>query len=252
MVNIGDTFGKLTVLDNTKVKIKNSYYYKVQCSCGKEYLVQCMSLVHDKTTQCKSCAVLNKRTLINVGDSYNNWTVIESNIVINKQLRHRVRCSCGNERLITSSQLTSNNKYIQCKKCNDGKLLNGFRTGFLVKIQRNAILRNKEFSSDLTPEYLYNLLESQNFKCALSGEELLPLDGSLDHKQQDMNISLDRIDASKGYIIDNVQWVTKQINWAKNTLNNEDFVALCSKVVNYVNQQPSTPLKKCEGSETNS
>ena len=27
MVNIGDVFGKLIVLDNTKVKIKNSYYY---------------------------------------------------------------------------------------------------------------------------------------------------------------------------------------------------------------------------------
>lgn len=252
MVNIGDVFGKLIVLDNTKVKLKNSYYYKVRCSCGKEYLVQCMSLVHNKTTQCKSCAVLNKRTLINKGDSYNSWTVIEPNILIDKQLRHRVRCSCGNERLITSSQLTSNNKYIQCKKCNDGKLLSGFRTGFLAKIQRSAILRNKEFSIDLTPEYLYSILESQNFKCALSGEELLPLDGSLDHRQQDINISLDRIDSSKGYIINNVQWVTKQINWAKNTLTNEEFISLCSKVVNHANQQPSIPLKKYEGSETNS
>lgn len=30
MVNIGDKFGKLTVIENSRTRIKNSYYYKVR------------------------------------------------------------------------------------------------------------------------------------------------------------------------------------------------------------------------------
>ena len=44
------------------------------------------------------------------------------------------------------------------------------------------------------------------------------------------NASLDRIDNSKGYIKGNVQWVTKDINMCKRTLNNESFIVLCKKV----------------------
>lgn len=30
-----------------------------------------------------------------------------------------------------------------------------------------------------------------------------------------------------------------------------ELYEFCNKVLNYANQQPSTPLTKCEGSETN-
>lgn len=66
-------------------------------------------------------------------------------------------------------------------------------------------------------------------------------------------MSLDRIDSSRGYEVGNVQWVTKYVNWAKNDLSQEDFINLCIAVANkHANQQPSQPLTKLEGSETNS
>ena len=33
--------------------------------------------------------------------------------------------------------------------------------------------------------------------------------------------------------------VTKQINWSKSTLNNQEFLKLCKQVINHANQQPS-------------
>lgn len=252
MIKIGDKFGDLEVLDNKKVKIKQSYYIKVKCKCGKEYLVQISSLTNNKVTKCKSCYNIDKRLKVNIGEKYGEWTVLEYPIIIKRQIRCKVKCSCGNIRIITSSQLVRSDKYNQCKKCANGKLLNNFRSGFLSKIKRNAINRGISFSDKLTSEYLYNLLKSQNFKCALTGDNLLPNDNSLDHKQEELNLSLDRIDSSVGYEIGNVQWVTKQINWSKSTLNNQEFLNLCQKVINHANQQPSTPLTKREGSETNS
>ena len=64
--------------------------------------------------------------------------------------------------------------------------------------------------------------------------------------------SLDRIDSSKGYIEGNVQWVTYQANVSKHTMTMEELYEFCRKVLNHANQQPSQPLTKLEGSETNS
>lgn len=237
-MNIGDKIGKLEIIDNNKIKINNSYYYKVKCECGKEYNVQYSSIKNRKTIQCKECYNKSKRLQVNIGDIYKDWKVLEIPKLINSQLRCKVQCTCGNIRFITTSQLLSN-KYKRCKRCNDSELLNGFRIGFLRKIERNAYNRNIEYSSLLTSQFLYKLLEKQNFKCALTGEDLLNEDLNLDKPQEELNLSLDRIDSNIGYLSNNVQWVTKQVNWSKNTLNNEEFLNLCKKVINYANQQLS-------------
>lgn len=60
------------------------------------------------------------------------------------------------------------------------------------------------------------------------------------------------IDSTKGYIEGNVQWVTTQANRCKHILSMSELYEFAQKVLNHANQQPSTPLTKCEGSETNS
>lgn len=191
MVNIGDKFGKLTVIENSRTRIKNSYYYKV-------------------------------------------------------------RCECGNERWMPASQIMDSTEYQSCRRCANGKTVSNFRESFINRLRGNAILRNKEFAEDVTPEYLYDLLELQDFKCALTGDNLLPEDGSLDHVRKDLPLSLDRIDSSKGYIRGNLQWVTKRVNWMKGDMSTEELFEMCNKILNHANQQPSQPLTKLEGSETNS
>lgn len=49
------------------------------------------------------------------------------------------------------------------------------------------------------------------------------------HKQ---TASLDRIDNTKGYTEDNVQWVHKIINKMKSDLTQEDFIMWCKRINN--------------------
>lgn len=49
----------------------------------------------------------------------------------------------------------------------------------------------------------------------------------------------------------NVQWVTYQANLSKHVMTMEQLYEFCRKVLNHANQQPSQPLTKLEGSETN-
>ena len=63
--------------------------------------------------------------------------------------------------------------------------------------------------------------------CALSGEEL-----SFGVGRMRGTASLDRIDSSKGYVKGNVQWVHKDVNFMKRTLNQQTFVNWCKKITN--------------------
>lgn len=109
-----------------------------------------------------------------------------------------------------------------------------------TKLQRSAEKRNIEFLVSL--EYLSNLYESQNHICAITGRHINSIGEA----------SLDRIDSSKGYIEGNVQWTTYQANVSKHTMTMEELYQFCKDVLNHANQQPSQPLTKLEGSETNS
>ena len=89
---------------------------------------------------------------------------------------------------------------------------------------------------NLTIEHLDNLYDFQQQRCALSGAAL-----TLDHGQNNGvdngNASLDRIDSDVGYVVGNVQFVTKDINMGKQKLSNADFVEMCRQVALFNEQQ---------------
>lgn len=91
----------------------------------------------------------------------------------------------------------------------------------------HARRRNKEFK--ITIEEGWELFEKQAGKCALSGQpiEFGPASNNWRHVT---TASLDRIDNTKGYHLDNVWWVHKDLNKMKNTFTVEEFVMNCRRV----------------------
>lgn len=83
--------------------------------------------------------------------------------------------------------------------------------------------RNRNIIFDINIEYLDSLIIKQNFKCALTGLNIVSGYGQ-------KTASLDRIDSKKGYIQDNVQWVHKNINWMKRAFSQEEFINYCRLV----------------------
>jgi hypothetical protein len=96
-------------------------------------------------------------------------------------------------------------------------------------LYNTAKYRNIQF--DISLEYAWNLYEKQNKRCKLSN---LPIEfGTKNNKIQNFNASLDRIDNSKGYVEDNIQWIVKEINYMKNKLIENKFIYLCKKIASY-------------------
>lgn len=81
--------------------------------------------------------------------------------------------------------------------------------------------RRRKLEFNLSKEFMTNLLAKQNNKCIFSGLEI---------SLSNATASLDRIDSSKGYTEDNVQWVHKDVNFMKHKMNNQEFIEMCKLI----------------------
>lgn len=247
--NLGDKFGEWTVLNPNCGSRGGHTYVLCKCSCGQIREINLTALVRGRTSKCKKCSARERTIKLQIGSRYNHWTVIEGPIYKNSTAFYKCRCDCGKEQLIVPITLLDNKHNKQCLKCaqkenkqifmkENGKVGELNLTRY-THFKTSALKRGYEFNVSI--EYLWNLFISQNRKCAITGDDI-----------PDFRLaSLDRIDSNKGYIEGNVQWVTKQANLSKHIMSMNELYEFCRKVLNHANQQPSTPLTKCEGSETN-
>jgi hypothetical protein len=91
-----------------------------------------------------------------------------------------------------------------------------------------------------TVDELMQVLIKQDYKCALSGTQLsckMELNPDFVGKGKrhlwPTNVSIDRIDSTKGYTIDNVQLVCVVLNIAKSNLPQNDYIDWCKKVADH-------------------
>jgi hypothetical protein len=159
----------------------------------------------------------------------NNWTVLY--LDENNHAKWICKCICGNIKSVWGCHLRSG-KTFSCRVCSEHKHKGRLNSKLLHHIKYRAKIRNLEFN--LTKEYLYDLFyNKQKCKFNLTGYTLTISNTIEGHTKGETTASLDRIDSSKGYTEDNVQWVHKDINKMKNDLLQHQFIELCKAVANH-------------------
>ena len=133
-VEIGDVYGRWTVIGKGKIiKEKYKQYWLCECSCDKHTVREVFegSLKQGKSTSC-GCINIDKlknigenkrkHPKINIGDKYNNWTVIGEGTKIRSKNEYRnywlCKCSCEYETIkeVREDGLIDG-KSKRCKKC---------------------------------------------------------------------------------------------------------------------------------------
>ena len=94
-------------------------------------------------------------------------------------------------------------------------------------IEYGAKRRNLIF--DISMEDAWNLFLKQNKKCAYTGWDI---EFGSPYRNIKTTASLDRIDSSKGYTIDNIQWLHKDVNYMKSNMCPKRFIEICKTITN--------------------
>lgn len=167
--------------------------------------------------------------------------------VVNKDHREYLEVECNFCGHIKHARATTIHKDRKCKRCmlikrnktpsNRERKMGSF-TSLYKYFKALAGRRGIEFT--VTEEYLKQILDKQNHKCALSGLDIQV--GCANAKSiKENSASLDRIDSSNGYHEGNVQWLHKHVNVLKNGFSQEEFIHLCHKVAKcHVDPEPSS------------
>jgi len=88
--------------------------------------------------------------------------------------------------------------------------------------------KNRNIPFNITKEYVWEIYEKQNRKCAYTG-----LDLEFSNTCIKTTASLDRIDSDIGYEVGNIQILHKALNLLKGSVNNEVFIHICKLVAEY-------------------
>jgi len=188
------------------------------------------------------------------GKTFGSWVVIcRAPNDCAKNTRFWCECSCGKLKEVGAPDLLDK-KSTQCRKCstqkfskNKVKMCGDIPYSIWNAIQNKSKLKNKEFLISI--EYAWNIFLSQNKKCALSGQDIgfhvirRYTKKGWKESRWIHTASLDRIDSSKGYIEGNIQWIHKDINWMKNSFNQDYFIKICKLIAEYNKDTLDTNIK---------
>lgn len=119
-----------------------------------------------------------------------------------------------------------------CKACSNKQVSNchrgwhrGIRVSWFNQFKAGAETRGLDWT--LTIDDVADVYDKQNGLCALTDESIaFPEVG---HPQKAI-ASIDRIDSAKGYVKENIQLVTRQVNMMKQSYSQELFIQTCIKV----------------------
>jgi hypothetical protein len=173
------------------------------------------------------------KDFFSIGQKFGQYTIQDNNIIVESEAKVYCKCSCGAVKLVscytlikgTSTKCLTCGNSLKREKNPSWKGYGSIPGKVVSKLKRDAIKRNIVFDLDIN--FLNELFKKQDGKCALSKLDL-------DNNYGTMTLSLDRIDSSKGYVENNVQWTHKDINMMKRDYDQGYFIYLC-KLITSIN-----------------
>lgn len=164
---------------------------------------------------------------------FSNVTIINDIPVMpegKREYHFLVKCNnCGKEFL--KAKWTFGKYRCQCYKTVNGAYnYEGYKdisSAYYRTCKAGAKKRNLCF--DISKKDIWEQWKLQEGKCALSGLKL-KIERNYKKLYKTMTASLDRIDSSKGYTKNNIQWIHKDINKMKSNFDEKYFVKICKLI----------------------
>ena len=176
--------------------------------------------------------------LFKQGQQVGDWTV-QGSVIMNRYAKVPCKCKCGKESLADAYTLTKG-KSRCCKKCSlPQKTYNNPQWRGYEEIPQSwfsGFKRNSKIGFNITIEDVWSKFVEQDRKCALTKRSIGWNNISTKTGCRSYTASIDRIDSKKGYTIDNIQLVHKDINIMKNAFDQEYFIQMCKAVVDNSNK----------------
>lgn len=174
------------------------------------------------------------------GQRFNRLLAIEryrgERKTVSNSARWVCRCDCGQVKDISIAGLLSGDSQscgcLNRELVEKNRLYRGFGTipnSYWGEVSRGAKARKRALN--ITAEQAFNKLVAQEYRCALTGWDIgFGKKSRICVKRVRNTASLDRIDSTRDYDLDNIQWVHVDVNRMKLHYPQEFFLKMCCDV----------------------
>jgi len=223
----GRKYGKLYVVDMVLPSRDGHHaYWNCICDCGNKTIVSSYSL---RTAHIKSCGCSKKdagfvRRLDLIGQTFSELTVVDFVEMRKEKSYWNCICSCGKKIIVSGAALKSGNtKSCGCINLNPDAAFNLAIDGY----KRGA--ENRGISFEITKDEFREITQKDCFYCGESPKRIRK--GALGDYVYN---GIDRVDSSKGYVIENVVPCCGNCNFAKKLNTVSEFVSWVEKAYNHM------------------
>lgn len=179
---------------------------------------------------------MKSKLILKEGIKFGKWTVVSNSPnTINDKNHWFCECECGNHAQVLTSNLMNglSTQCIECARKEAGKKKRknaGDISGDLWS-QIKTRAEKKGYNIEITINDAWDLFESQNKKCFYCGIELQFF--GYDNNKKQRTAELTMIDPDKGYVLDNLRWVHKDIAKMKRNDPHGKFLSNIKKIYKY-------------------
>lgn len=254
---VGTKIGHLFITKFERDWYTYQCYFISDCDCGKKNIRKSISKTPKKGKENLCCSKecpfkpvkpkkippikipkIRPRTFVKVGQKYGKLLIKEIWRENNKTLI-RCDCDCGTKNYIKQPNYLNDNSGCGCNmnksktkksKYFCSRFLNKFMRKGRTKIINRLVIKIESREFKLSLEDLDILYERQNGLCFYTEEKLILPDTNKPLDSHSYNISIDRVDNSKGYSLENCVLCTKQVNMLKHVLDVKLFISICDKI----------------------
>ncbi len=224
-------FDRLIVLEFSHVDKFSKSHWKCQCDCGNTIIVSAGSLKKGHT---KSCGCLRKEIASEHGKQYKDITgqrfgkltaISTDHQDKNGHYSWKCQCDCGNITVVRSADLLyGSTKSCGCLRENPLANASYIYNGYKYK----SIKRGYDFN--ITFE---DFLDLTQHNCVYCNTPPSNLASRKDTKIDYIYNGIDRLDNTKGYVLDNCVPCCKHCNIAKNSMTESEFLSWIEQVYNH-------------------
>lgn len=219
---IGNKYGKLTVISRDYEKKDGKTYWKCSCECGNLLVIRADHLRSGHTESC-GCSKTEDLT----GRIFGQLTVQCKDMTKENEVYWNCLCSCGKSTSKRGVDLRSG----RVQSCSKGCLAsNRFQeTGINELITRTKqSAKNRGLEYLLTREELSKIISENCFYCGVP-----PSNEIRTYRTKKLKFKytgIDRVDSSRGYVLDNVRPCCECCNIAKSNKTEDEFFSWVNRI----------------------
>ena len=170
-----------------------------------------------------------------VGQKFGLLTVIKRAPNQKKQVRYECQCECGKTTLSIGHNLVRGAiQSCGCRRKRTGPENPNWKGhGELSRRYWSLVLvgaDERNLKVEISIEDAWKKYQEQQGRSAISGVPLILINLKNTTKQ---TASLDRIDSLRGYTLDNIQWIHKDLQWMKGTFSQLEFLSWTQIISNF-------------------